>query len=151
MHNRIKKVLPPKETVQEFCAEWAKFAPNYAVLDESGNVVPCDLLTWAYWLERGRAQRIIAQEDLPGGYWLSTVFLGLNHQYAPGAPPLWFETMVFAPPDGKYSELLGRVPLHGPEVSCDRYNSLPEALAGHQMVKDKYAQQLQRQCPPPQR
>jgi hypothetical protein len=33
--------------------------------------------------------------------WISTVFLGLNHNYYAEGPPLWFETIVFEEKDGK--------------------------------------------------
>lgn len=114
------------------------FGPQHAILTEDGEVQPCSLLTWAYWLEQKRAQRIIKQEDLPHGYWISTVFLGLNHQYAPHAPPLWFECMVFEPSDGKPSSLTGKVHKLGPEATCQRYSTLKEAKAGHEMIKAKW-------------
>jgi len=56
--------------------------------------VPCeDLLTWAHWIEENWRDRVVRQEDM-GPYWISTVFLGLDHNWGDG-PPLLFETMVF--------------------------------------------------------
>jgi hypothetical protein len=55
--------------------------------------VPCDLLTWAAWLEEHLADRIVKQEDI-GQFWISTVFMGLDYSSRKG-PPLLFETMVF--------------------------------------------------------
>jgi hypothetical protein len=52
-----------------------------------------DLMTWAKWLEEHRAEKIVKQEDV-GGFWVSTVFLGLDHNWGDG-PPILFETMVF--------------------------------------------------------
>jgi hypothetical protein len=112
--------------------EAVKAAPRYAVLSEDGEVMETDLLTWAQWLEKNRAQRVLAQEELPGGYWISTVFLGLNHQYDLVGPPLWFETMIFAPSDGKPSSLTGKVHRRGEPIFCDRYSTLAQALAGHE-------------------
>lgn len=112
-------------------------ALRHAILGEEGEVVPCSLLNWAYWLEANR-KRIIAQEDLPHGYWISTIFLGLNQQYEPDGPPLWFETMVFEPSDGRPSPLTGKVHQLGNEATCQRYTTLEEARAGHQMIKAKW-------------
>lgn len=54
--------------------------------------VACDdLLTWARWFEG--AERVVHQENV-GELFVSTVFLGLDHQFV-GGPPLLFETMVF--------------------------------------------------------
>jgi hypothetical protein len=104
--------------------------PRYAVLSESGEVITCDLLTWTQNLH-GR-HRIIAQEDLEGGYWISTVFLGLDHSYNPKGPQMWFETMIFEPPTGE-DLALGRP--HGEIIYCDRYSTRMEALAGHEAAK----------------
>ena len=57
-------------------------------------------------------------ESTVGGMWVSTVFLGLNHQLDDG-PPLLFETMVF-PERGNYSEML-----------CWRYTTKTDAAACH--------------------
>jgi hypothetical protein len=134
--NRLKDFQALRKDFQADMEE-ARLGLRHAVLSEDGAVMECDLMTWAYWLEKGRAQRVLAQEELEGGYWISTVFLGLNHQYNPKGSPLWFETMIFAPPDGKPLELIrpGYIPKHGPEVFCDRYTTLAEALAGHESAK----------------
>jgi len=57
--------------------------------------VPCeDLLEWGRWIEEHRTERIVRQEDI-GPYWVSTVFLGLDHSWRPDDLPELFETMVF--------------------------------------------------------
>lgn len=43
-------------------------------------------------------KRIVAQDRI-GGCFISTVFLGIDHQYGDG-PPLIFETMIFRGGDG---------------------------------------------------
>jgi hypothetical protein len=53
--------------------------------------------------------------DHVGDVWVSTVWLGLDHNWGPG-PPLIFETMVFGGPDDQEQE---------------RYPSRVAALAGH--------------------
>lgn len=61
--------------------------------------------------------RIIKQQTLWNGLWVSTVWLGLNHNWSPGEPAI-FETMVFLPHS-----------LH--EIYCQRYATEKEAQAGH--------------------
>jgi hypothetical protein len=77
--------------------------------------VPCeDLLQWGAWMETG--DRVLKQEQV-GQFWVSTVFLGLDHQYGAG-PPRLFETMVFdAGRDGIYQS---------------RYSTWELALEGHE-------------------
>jgi hypothetical protein len=89
------------------------------ILDAEGQPVPCaDLLEWARWFEVG-ANRIVRQQNV--GHWLvSTVFLGLDHNFAGGGPPLLFETMVF--------DLAGE---KGRDHWMQRYSTRDEALAGH--------------------
>jgi hypothetical protein len=127
MRNRIKQ------------EELRKFTPQlrHAILNEKGEVVPCDLMTWARWLEEDHRHRVIVRDNLPHGYWISTVFLGLNHSYF-SAPPLWFETMVFEPSDGKPSPITGKIHKLGNEAFCDRYTTLEEARAGHEIIKAKW-------------
>jgi len=54
-------------------------------------VVKTDLMTWAKWFEKH--ERHVADETI-NGVRVSTVFLGVDHQFGAG-PPLLFETMVF--------------------------------------------------------
>ena len=51
-----------------------------------------DTMEWARWFEVN--DRTVAQEYV-GHYMVSTIFLGLDHQWSPGGPPLLFETMIF--------------------------------------------------------
>ena len=54
--------------------------------------VPASLLTWAQWYET--AERHVADTWVTPTVRVSTVFLGLDHQFGEG-PPLLFETMAF--------------------------------------------------------
>lgn len=77
--------------------------------------VPCeDLMDWAKWYED--ADRHIA-DTVIGDIRVSTVFLGINHEWDPGKPPLLFETMMFG---GEYDEDMWR------------YSTWEEAEAGHE-------------------
>ena len=62
------------------------------ILDELGNPEPATLEVWARWFENNR-DRIVKQE-MVGDVKVSTVFLGLDHNWGQGPPVLW-ETMVF--------------------------------------------------------
>lgn len=66
----------------------------------------------------------VAEDTLPDGRWISTVWLGIDHQYGDGAP-LIFETMVFP----SKSNLL--------DEYCERYSTEEEALAGHAHVLER--------------
>jgi hypothetical protein len=54
------------------------------------------LLQWAEMFEKG-SDRIVQQNITLYGERLSTVFLGIDHSFMPGGPPILFETMLFAP------------------------------------------------------
>jgi hypothetical protein len=64
-------------------------------------------------------------EDTYGQFWISTVWLGLDHSFG-SDPPLIFETMVFDQSDNDTSDL-----------DCRRYATEAEALAGHEAVLEE--------------
>lgn len=66
---------------------------DYYYVLEGHKAVKADLMTWARMFEANN--RVVAQTDI-GDTKVSTVFLGLDHQYGEG-PPLLFETMIFSP------------------------------------------------------
>jgi hypothetical protein len=56
-------------------------------------------ITAEEWMKlSARSYRRVASTDLPDGRWLSTVWLGIDHNYGVGRP-LIFETMLFPSPD----------------------------------------------------
>jgi hypothetical protein len=58
------------------------------------DVIPCiHLMAWADWMQN--ANRQVAVTICHDGRRVSTVFLGMDHQFMEGGPPLLFETMVF--------------------------------------------------------
>lgn len=70
---------------------------DHYILD-GHRAVPVDMMTWAKWLQT--ADRTVAK-TLHLEQSVSTVFLGLNHQWGDG-PPMLFETLVFGGPlDGE--------------------------------------------------
>ena len=62
------------------------------ILDKNHNLVETDLITWAKFFRS--FERIVKQENLSSGVEISTVFLGLDHNWGEG-DPLLFETMIF--------------------------------------------------------
>ena len=86
---------------------------EYYKLDENHIPVPCDLYEWGKMFEDGDGRRVGYVEE--GDISVSTVFLGMNHNWGDG-PPLLFETMIF-----------------GGEHDQDqwRHATWDEAVAGH--------------------
>lgn len=97
---------------------------NLDIYDKDGKLIEAveDFAT----LFENREYRRIAATLLPNGYWVSTVWLGINHRYGDGGPPLIFETMVFI---GEGSV----------DVDCRRYPTLAEAQAGHAATVAEWA------------
>lgn len=63
--------------------------------------VKCTLLEWGAWLETG--ERIVEGTDLEGGdVRVSTVFLGIDHNFHGTGRPLLFETMIFGGEHDQY-------------------------------------------------
>ena len=81
------------------------------------NGEPITQTEWIALLGDIEAKRI-AWTDLPGGVEVSTVWLGLDHNFGFSGPPLIFETMIF----GGGDDLDGR---------CWRWPNRHAALAGH--------------------
>ena len=86
------------------------------ILDGDTPVKCYDLESWARMFES--SNRRIASDTLEGGIRVSTVFLGLDHQWGDG-PPLLFETVIFGGPNDSYQE---------------RYSTKAEALEGHALA-----------------
>jgi len=90
---------------------------HYRIIPGTHEVEPCSLLEWAATMnpsvDRHVAETII--QDVR----VSTVFLGLDHNFSDDGPPVLFETMVFGGPEDGY----GR-----------RYSSWSDADRGHTEV-----------------
>lgn len=86
---------------------------NY-ILEGHTPVPVKDTLVWARWF--ATADRKVARTQVTDGISVSTVFLGLDHSFSPGAAPQIFETMVFGGPL---------------DNDLDRYATWEEAEAGH--------------------
>ncbi len=74
--------------------------PHY-IEDEHGAAVPIgNLFDWGRWM--ATADRQVAHHIVSDGVSVSTVFLGLDHQFGLNGPPMLYETLVFGGPlDGE--------------------------------------------------
>ena len=85
---------------------------------KDGKPEPCeDTLEWGKSLQEN--QRVDKRSE--NGVDVSTVFLGIDHSFGTGSPPILFETMVFG---GKHNELQ------------ERYSTIEQAREGHQRICD---------------
>ena len=90
-------------------------------LDENKNAVPCDIDEWG----KQRKDMFCTDakhlgNDIIDGKRISTVWIGLNHNFDEIGEPLLFETMIFDN-DGSFKD-----------IYCDRYSTWKEAEEGHQ-------------------
>ena len=73
----------------------------YFILNGKRPEACADMMRWGRWLEK--AERHVAQTQI-GDVWVSTVFLGLDHNFGFEGPPVLFETMAFL--DGESADNL---------------------------------------------
>lgn len=107
-----------------------RFDMGYYILGGEDGHTPIhvdDTLEWAKWFEESNGKRIVKQENI-GGFFISTVFLGLDHSHRrllyPNARPEIFETMTFTGPDCKE------------DLACERCSTWAEAEAQHKRMAD---------------
>jgi hypothetical protein len=97
----------------------------YWILDRHGHPQEePDLITWAKWMEASHhdQSRVVAHDHIHG-YLVSTVFLGLDHQFGIGGPPILWEPMIFpAQPDATHTRY---------RDFQRRYTSRTDAELGH--------------------
>jgi trimethylamine:corrinoid methyltransferase-like protein len=83
--------------------------------------VLCTLLEWA---EKFKSKDNELAIDTVGEVRISTVFLGINHNFNAYGKPVLFETMVFNNA--------------GDSLFCDRYTDWDSAMLGHQNTVKEY-------------
>ena len=79
--------------------------------------------------------KVVARTALPGGVWVSTVWLGMDHSFGNSGPPLIFETMVFGPEDMT-------------DLDVMRYPTEDEARAGHDLMVTRWTGWTPGELPP---
>jgi len=61
---------------------------------EGRQPVEVEMFVWARWFENVENRVVMRTYDEDGGLLVSTVFLGIDHGFVEGGPPLLFETMI---------------------------------------------------------
>lgn len=91
---------------------------------------PMTLDEWSQRFEDSEGRRI-GYDLIDDRYLVSTVWLGLDHNWDPNGPPLIFETMVFDETSEQPSL----------DLACYRYTTETEAREGHaevvQLVRER--------------
>jgi len=90
-----------------------------------------DLIRWAQWIETGK--RIVKQETI-GDSFVSTVFLGLDHNFNDFGPPILWETRVFSGP------------MSAEQDRCS--GSIEQAEAMHECMVEKVRNEITRRKNP---
>lgn len=106
--------------------------------------MPADQEEWVRSFDNpdDRIVRQSRHKGRKGEVWISTVFLGLNHQWDSNMPPLIFETMVFPvtasvlPTIERHTAVVGEVVMS--ELHGARYSTEEQALAGHKRLVCAY-------------
>lgn len=103
---------------------------NY-ILNDDHSVTAVDVTTtkglieWAEWFEK--ANRRVDRTEVAPGIAVSTVFLGLDHNFSDRGPPVLFETMVFDDYGGN---------------DTYRWHTWDEATAGHARIVEEIRERL---------
>jgi len=92
---------------------------KYYILKERQPVEAHDALEWGRWFEKADRRVALTEGDIVS---VSTVFLGLDHQFDGNGPPLLFETMIFGGPR---------------DEETHRYGTWEEAEAGHKALVEE--------------
>lgn len=97
--------------------------PKFYILDEAGDPTPeRDADAWARWFENANEVRVVRQEAV-GDWWVSTCFLGMDHDFV-GGPPLLFESMRFWRGEGT----------HHLDTGYQRCSTREEAIEMHEAM-----------------
>jgi hypothetical protein len=89
---------------------------DHYILDDEGEPVAVDLMTWAYWFGTIGQGRTVLRQWAARDAEVSTVFLSLDHNFMQNGPPVLWETLVFG---GVF------------DGHMNRYTSRLDALTGH--------------------
>ncbi len=111
-----------KETLEEFMERIRK---EYGTMYYDRQGKEMTLLEWGSKFE-DMDYKIVRQDNIDR-WFISTVWLGLNHSFFRKQPPLIFETMIFL--DKGYKEYESDDPLH---LYQERYSTEEEAIKGHE-------------------
>lgn len=114
--------------------------PGYYILNGREIVAVPNLLEWALWMERTNRH---VGEDFIADFRVSTIFLGLDHNFFKSARPILFETMVFGPAV-EYKDFKGKTRLMSEALDYQiRYHTYDEAEQGHALMCDEIGKLLE--------
>jgi hypothetical protein len=120
--NDAEKYELPHVLPQDTNEKWDEIDGHY--FDRAGNAI--SFRDWARLRQRNRKLDGLTYcrigVDEIGDYYISTVWIGIDHGFGLGAP-LIFETMVFR---GEESDL-----------ACERYSTEEEAIEGHKRMVEQ--------------
>jgi len=112
-------------------AEYSEIFNPYYKLDDNNNVVKCTIKEWTLFVSESfvnefdrQSSRRIVQQDQVDHYFVSTIFLGINHNFNSTGIPILFETMIFNETNGRE------------RVYCAHYATWDKAKAGHEKIVD---------------
>lgn len=94
------------------------------ILDANHQPVPFigTVVEWAIWFSKEENRALIRTELDGGEVRISTIFLGIDHNYSGIGAPILFETMVFGGEMDMYQQ---------------RYATYEDAILGHDEVRTK--------------
>ena len=124
-------------TWKAMCGDWRKQfgrsdALSHFILNDSRQTERACLLRWALFYEDIDNRRVA--ETTTKLFWISTVFLGLDHNWGKG-PPILFESMVFTRDEHMHPTLKRMVK---DDLEQWRYSSWDDAVAGHEAMVRRY-------------
>jgi hypothetical protein len=111
---------------------------QYTLGGEEGHTpIPCYSITeWGQFLATDE-NRIVARSGNEKK-WVSTVFLGVDHNWHWSGPPIVFESMVFVDEGRTISDLRGGEMWVPTTLDQVRYSSWDDAEIGHKALVRKY-------------
>lgn len=111
----------------------------YYTLDSDHRPVACDFEAWAKGQDESLKRVGWTETKL---FIVSTVFLGLDHNYSRRGQPILFETMTFER-QAHIAKMFGELMAVHEDIGCLRYCSWDDALAGHETAVRRmlYAEQ----------
>lgn len=125
------------EILQSFREKPAAYFPD------GKPILSDDLLSgtekWAMLFEQCDGQRIVGQTKTLYGEKLSTVWLGLDHNFFSQGPPLIFETMLFAPDPNRVRRRTVMMENEADAAEYERFSAYLKRNFPHDQLQLRYA------------
>lgn len=104
------------------------------ILNDQKVAIPVNFGEWAIWFEKAGQDRIVKQEVV-GEWFVSTVFLGIDHSFGLSPARKLFETMVFVNERTVKSNFSKKK--YRADQYQERYSTWPQAEKGHDAIVAK--------------